>query len=38
MITIGLLFLLEQIIPSIWGYDGLDLGDPWGIRPSALVA
>jgi len=31
MITIGLLFLLEQAMPSIWGYDALDLGDPWGI-------
>jgi branched-chain amino acid transport system permease protein len=31
MITIGLLFLIDQIIPSIWGYDALDLGDPWGI-------
>jgi branched-chain amino acid transport system permease protein len=31
MITIGLLFLLDQAIPSVWGYDALDLGDPWGI-------
>ena len=31
MITIGLLFLLDQTMPSIWGYDALDLGDPWGI-------
>ena len=31
MITIGLLFLLDEVIPSIWGYDALDLGDPWGI-------
>ncbi len=31
LITIGLLFLLQQIIPSIWGYDALNLGDPWGI-------
>jgi branched-chain amino acid transport system permease protein len=31
MITIGLLFLLDQVPPSIWGYDALDLGDPWGI-------
>jgi branched-chain amino acid transport system permease protein len=22
---------MEQIIPSIWGYDALNLGDPWGI-------
>lgn len=32
MITIGLLFLLNQVMPSIWGYDALDLGDPWGIK------
>ena len=31
MITIGLLFLIDEIIASIWGYDALDLGDPWGI-------
>jgi len=31
MITIGLLFVLDQAMPSIWGYDALDLGDPWGI-------
>jgi branched-chain amino acid transport system permease protein len=31
MITIGLLFLLDQIVTSIWGYEALDLGDPWGI-------
>jgi branched-chain amino acid transport system permease protein len=36
MITIGLLFLLEQLIPSIWGYDALDLGDPWGIDTVTL--
>ena len=32
MITIGLLFLIDEVIASIWGYDALDLGDPWGIR------
>ena len=31
MITIGLLFMLNEAMPSIWGYDALDLGDPWGI-------
>ena len=31
MITIGLLFLLDQAVPSVWGYDALDLGDPWGV-------
>lgn len=31
MITIGLLFVLEQTATSIWGFDNLNLGDPWGI-------
>jgi branched-chain amino acid transport system permease protein len=30
MITIGLLFVLEQVTTSIWGFDNLNLGDPWG--------
>jgi branched-chain amino acid transport system permease protein len=29
MITIGLLFILEQIVTSIWGFNNLNLGDPW---------
>lgn len=31
MITIGMLFVLEQITTSIWGFENLNLGDPWGI-------
>ena len=31
MITVGLLFFLDQVITSIWGQETLDLGDPWGI-------
>lgn len=31
MITIGLLFVLEQASTSVWGFDNLNLGDPWGI-------
>lgn len=31
MITIGLLFVIEQATTSIWGFDNLNLGDPWGI-------
>ncbi|MCU1374532.1 MAG: livH [Actinomycetia bacterium] len=30
MITIGVLFVLEQIVTSIWGFDTRNLGDPWG--------
>ena len=32
MVTIGVLFVLEQIVTSIWGFDNLNLGDPWRSR------
>jgi branched-chain amino acid transport system permease protein len=32
MITIGLLFVIDQLIPTIWGYGLHNIGDPWGIR------
>jgi branched-chain amino acid transport system permease protein len=32
MITIGLLFIIEQAITSIWGFDALNLNDPWGVE------
>jgi branched-chain amino acid transport system permease protein len=32
MVTIGLLILLEQLVPMVWGQDPLPLGDPWGVR------
>ena len=31
MITIGLLFIIEQAITAIWGFDNLNLADPWGV-------
>jgi branched-chain amino acid transport system permease protein len=31
MVTIGLLFVIEQIVTGVWGFDRLNLGDPWGI-------
>ncbi len=31
MITIGLLFVLDQIITMVWGQDAQNLEDPWGI-------
>lgn len=37
MITIGLLFVLEQLIPTIWGYGSHNLGDPWGIQTVDLA-
>ncbi len=31
MITIGLLFVVDQVITMIWGQNAQNLGDPWGI-------
>jgi len=36
MVTLGLLIVVQQLIPTIWGYDRLDLGDPWGVRSVSL--
>lgn len=32
MVTIGLLFVIEQVVPAVWGVDDLSLGDPWGLK------
>ena len=31
MVTIGLLFIMEQVVTAIWGFDALNLADPWGV-------
>lgn len=31
MITIGMLFIIQEIVTLIWGFDALNLGDPWGL-------
>ncbi|HVM40444.1 MAG TPA: branched-chain amino acid ABC transporter permease [Acidimicrobiia bacterium] len=36
MITIGLLFIIQQVVTSVWGFDNLNLGDPWGIQSTEL--
>jgi len=36
LITLGLLFVLEQVCAMLWGYDLRMLGDPWGVRAIAL--
>ena len=32
MITVGILFVLDQVVTTIWGSESLSLGDPWGIE------
>ncbi len=32
MITIGVLTIIEQVVPTVWGGNPLPLGDPWGVR------
>lgn len=36
MITWAVLIVLEQIPASLWGYDVLTMGDPWGISMATL--
>lgn len=36
MITIGLLFVIEQVVTTIWGFDALNLGDPWKVRATSV--
>jgi branched-chain amino acid transport system permease protein len=35
MITIGLLFVIDQVITMVWGQNAQNLGDPWGIDTVA---
>jgi len=32
MVTIGILFILDNVVTAIWGPDPKNLGDPWGIN------
>lgn len=32
MVTIGVLILIEQLVPIVWGQNSLPLGDPWGVK------
>jgi len=36
LITLGLLFVIEQVCTAIWGYDLLPMGDPWGIETVSV--
>lgn len=37
LITLGLLYVLEQLCTTLWGYDLRILGDPWGVRTMAIA-
>jgi branched-chain amino acid transport system permease protein len=32
MVTIGILFILDNVVTAIWGPDPQNLGDPWGLK------
>jgi branched-chain amino acid transport system permease protein len=36
LITLGLLFVFEQVVSAIWGFDLVQLGDPWGVRTITI--
>lgn len=36
MVTIGLLFVIQEVVSAIWGPDTLDMGSPWGNRTVKL--
>jgi branched-chain amino acid transport system permease protein len=37
MVTIGLLFVLNNVVTAIWGPDNRNLGDPWGIKTRDVL-
>jgi branched-chain amino acid transport system permease protein len=37
MVTIGLLFVLDNVVTAIWGPDNHNLGDPWGIQTREVL-
>jgi branched-chain amino acid transport system permease protein len=38
LVTLGLVFVIEQVCAAIWGYDLLLIGDPWGVRTIRVGA
>lgn len=36
LITLGLYYVLEQVCTTLWGYDLVMLGDPWGVGTLQL--
>lgn len=37
MATVGLAIVIDQVVTWKWGFDRLELGDPWGLRTVELV-
>jgi branched-chain amino acid transport system permease protein len=38
LVTLGLVFVIEQVCAAIWGYDLLLIGDPWGVATVRVGA
>jgi branched-chain amino acid transport system permease protein len=36
MVTVGLLFVLQQLMESIWGTNALNQNDPWGLKTVTI--
>lgn len=36
LITLGVLYVVEQVSTMVWGYDVLMIGDPWGVRTISV--
>ncbi len=36
LLTLGVLFVVEQMCAAIWGYDVQMVGDPWGVRTTIV--
>ena len=37
LITLGVLFVVEQLCAVLWGHDVLMIGDPWGVRTTIIA-
>lgn len=37
LITLGVLFVVEQMCAVLWGHDVLMVGDPWGVRTTTIA-
>jgi branched-chain amino acid transport system permease protein len=36
LLTLGVVFILEQVCATFWGYDVVLLGDPWGVTTTEI--